>query len=290
MTAHLALWNWPDPGEQDVEGKVDTANDPEGLGVARAVIHESENDGEDDAAEVPDATREAADDAIGVGVDVRDEGEVGAVAGLEEDGHEGDEAREGGQVVRVDLADDDEQHARDDAAGVHPGLLEPDAAAEAVVQQVGDDAAQGPGDEVEEAEHGGPVGRLGLAQRREVLEVVGRQDRVDGQLAAEGAGVAQHLHPRLRAEEDLHGLAERGLRDHLALGGLDQLVLGQHGLVLGVGAGAAGALQLALVLVFLVHGAVSSARGGGRLFVDAPRDGYDPVAHDAVGVQVLLDV
>src|SRR3569833_189291 len=157
VTADLTLGDWGDPGQGEVDADVDDTDDPEGLCEVGAVAHEAEDDGEDDAAEVAAAAGEAREDAVGEGVDVGDEGEVGAVAGLEEDGHEGGEAEHGGLVVGVDAADDDEPQAREQAAGRDPALLEPEVAPAQVVQHVGDDPPQRAGSEVEEAEHGRPV-------------------------------------------------------------------------------------------------------------------------------------
>lgn len=215
-----------DPRQGQVETDHDDANDPKGAGVVGAVVHEPKNDGKDDAAEVAAGARDARDEAVGVRVHVRHEREVGAVAGLEEDGHEGDQAKHlGRRVVRVDAADDDEQRARDASAQHDPELLAPQVVARRLEDEVADDAAEGPRDKVEEAEHGGPVGRARLAQPGEVLEVVGAQDRVDGQLAAKGAEVGRHVEGRLQAEEHPDPFGERRLGHDLALGRRAHLLL-----------------------------------------------------------------
>lgn len=247
VASHLTLRDRPDPTQQDIEAQMNAPNRPEGLGTVCPVTHEPEDDSKHDTAEVAYAAGEARHDAVGLGVHMRDQCKVGAVAGLEEDGHQRHEAREGGQVVRVDAADDDQQHARQDTACMHPRLLEPQAVPELVVQHVGDDTAQRPGDKVEEAKHGRPVGRLGLAQAGEVLVVVGRQGRVDCELAAERTGIAQHQDPRLRAEPNLHGLLERRLDDQFALRRLEHVIAGHVGIVAGVMARAAVALERGLV-------------------------------------------
>lgn len=100
-----------DPAEREVEQNGDDADDPERLGVVRAIIHEAEDDAEEHAAEITGGARGAGDDAVGVRVDVRDEAEVAPVARLEEHGHEGDEADEDGQLVGVHHADGDEEGA-----------------------------------------------------------------------------------------------------------------------------------------------------------------------------------
>ena len=148
---------------------------------------------------------------VGERVDVRHEREVGAVAALEEKGHAGDEAEHGGGAGGVGEADGDEEGAGADAVGVQEGLLAPDAGA--AVEEVGDDAAERAEDDVEEAEHGGPVAGPGLAEGGEVLDVVGAQDGVDGQFGAKGAEVATSEDEGLQGEDDVHGFAE-GRFDH----------------------------------------------------------------------------
>jgi len=173
VTTNLPFWNRRDPAACNVDSDVYDANYPESMGVVSATSGESENDGEDDTAQIATASRQARDNAVRKGVDVRDQREVGAVAGLEEDGHQGNEAEHGALVVRVRLANDDEHQASDDTADVNPGFLKPQIASAKVVQEIRDDATQWAGDEIEEAEHGCPVGRAGLAQGREVLQVIG---------------------------------------------------------------------------------------------------------------------
>lgn len=281
---------------------MNTPNHPEGAGIVRPTVHEPENDGEDDPAQVAHPAREARDDAVGVRVHVRHEGEVGAVAGLEEDGHERHEAVERRQVVRVRLSDHDEQDAGQDAARVHPDLLEPEAVARHVVQEVGDDAAQGPGDEVEKPKHGGPVGGLGLAQGGEVLQIVRRQDGVDGELAAEGARVAEHHGPGLQGQNDGHDLLGRGLDDDFALRGLEHFVFGERCFVRGEMVRGAIALEspgggflLSFFFVLLggvlciIEGMVRAVRGIGP-FGDSPGNSDDGAVVDAVCMQILLDV
>ena len=232
LPADLALGPRRDPAHRQVQRNGDDANDPQALVVALAAVHEAEDDGEDDAAEVASRAGDARQDAVGGRVHVRHEGKVGAVAGLEEDcgdGHDADHDADVEPVLlrRVDAPDDDEQRAGEQAAGRDPALLHPQVAPEAVVEQVGDDAAHGPRDEVEEPEDGGVVARLGLVQVREVGLVVGAEDRVDGQLAAKGARVGGDEEERLQREDDAEGVLECGLGHRLAAGGLEGL-RGRH--------------------------------------------------------------
>ncbi len=102
---------------------MDEADDPEGLGVVGAVAVKAEDDSKDNAAEVTTGTREARDDAVGEGVHMRHEGKVGAVAGLEEEGHKSRQSEHRRPVVRVHAADGDEEEARENTADRDPGLL-----------------------------------------------------------------------------------------------------------------------------------------------------------------------
>lgn len=192
-TTDLVLGNRRDPAEEDIETNDDGANGVERLTVVRGALcsdGEAEDDGEDDATEVTRGADDTADDTVCMGVDVRDEAVVEAVAALEEEGeaaaHEADER---GLVVRVHDADDDHEDAGDCAVDVQEHLLAPYAAGLAV-GDVGDDAAEGTADDVEETEHGGPVARVLEGHGGEVRLVVGAEDAVDRELGAESAEVA----------------------------------------------------------------------------------------------------
>lgn len=198
VTADLAPGQRRDPAHGQVHADVDDANDPEAHGKVLALVHEPEDDGEDDAAEVAAASRQARQNSVGKGVDVRDERKVRAIAGLVEDGHENDESDEGADVAaaglrRVDLADDDEQCACQETARRDPSLLEPEVAPEPVVQNVRNDTAEWSVHKVEEAEDGGVVAGLGLVEVGEVLLEIGAEDGVDGELTAERACVGSDV-------------------------------------------------------------------------------------------------
>ncbi len=215
---------------------------------------------------------------------MRDKGEVGAVAALEEEGHAGDEAEHGRRVMRVGEADGDEEAAGDDAVGVEEDLLAPDAGA--AVGEVGDDAAERAEDDVEEAEHGGPVAGAGLAEGGEVLDVVGAQDGVDGQLAAKGAEVAARDDERLEGEDDLHRFAEARLDHDLAAGRVQHLLLADLCFVVEGSAALVGGGELELLLV-AGCGWTLGAGGGCSLVGDLARNVHY-VSRDAMVGQVLL--
>ena len=75
--------------------------------------------------------------------------------------------------------DRDLERAHDHAKERDPELLRPHGP-RVPVDQVADHAAGGAEQDVEEAEHGGPLAGAGLAQRGEVLEVVGADYGVYG--------------------------------------------------------------------------------------------------------------
>ena len=182
-----------------------------------------EDDREDDAAEIARRARAAGHDAVGMRMHMGHEGEVRAVARFEEEGHAGDESEHGAVGVGVGETDGDEEGAGEDGEDVDEDLLAPDVGV--AVDEVGDDAAEGPEDDVEEAEHGRPATGAGLFQGGEVFDVVGTQDGVDGQLGAKGAEVGACGHEGLRADNDRNGLFETGLDDDFAPRGVEHLLL-----------------------------------------------------------------
>lgn len=159
-------------------------------------------------------------------VDVGDEAEVAPVARLEEDGHEGDEAEQDRQLAGVQHPDGDEEGAGQHAADDDPDLLRPEAAARHPVQVVRDEAAERPRHEVLEAEDRGHVGDVRGAGVGGVLQVVGAEDGIYGELAAEGAQVRDEVEDGLRRREDRYRAGECGLFDDLAFGNFHHLPLG----------------------------------------------------------------
>ena len=68
---------------------------------------------------------------------------------------------------------------------------------------------------------------------REVFEVVGAEDGVDGEFGAEGAKVAGTGYKGLRGEEDGEGASPRWLLDDFAAGGVQEGFGGEVGFVVG---------------------------------------------------------
>jgi len=193
-TTDLASWDWLDPGDGKVDADGDDADDPEYGVVVGPIV--SEDDGEDDTAQVTSGASQAGDDTVGVGVDVRHECEIGTVGSLEEEGHASDETDHCRAVVAVGDTDDDLEHTADDGQGVEPDLLAPDALGLAV-DDISDNTTDGSEDDVEETEHGRPVSGALLAEVREVLEVVSTEDGVDRELGTESAEIAEGDHEGL---------------------------------------------------------------------------------------------
>lgn len=280
MPANLPLRNRSNPSQAQIDRNGDDADNPKHLLVILVIIPEDNR--KDDAPQIPHPARDPADDAVGMRVHVRDEREVGAVAGLEEEGHAGDEAEHGALVVAVRQADGDLEGARHDREAVDQVLLAPDA--RAAVERVGDEAADGSAGDVEQAEHGGPAACARLAELREVLEVVGAQDGVDGELGAEGAEVAHGHDEGLEGEDDGHGFLEGGFLDDFAAGDVEHLLFADLGFAV-VDAAAAFGVENHLGITMWRWGA--GFRAGGFLFGDRARN-LDDVAGYAVFGQILL--
>jgi len=288
---NLPLRNRRDPANRQVHRNMHNTNNPEPLGVISPIIHKPKDNSKDYTPQVSTRTGQPRQNPVSKGVDVRHQRKVRAITRLVEDGHERDKTNHGGDVVRVHHANDNQEHAREDPADVDPDLLQPEAAPEAVIQQIANYAAERAGDEVQEAEDSGVVSGAGLsyAEVLEVLEVVCAQDGVDGQLTAEGQGVRGHVEEPVQAEDDGDGLACCWRHDDFALGGLDGLDAGEGALVLeGLDVLARGAVRggwvgrvAAYALLFHVRGCLGRDAVDGQRAGDGPGD-VDERARQAV--------
>ena len=72
---------------------------------------EPEQDSKDDSAKITHSTNSAAQNAIGMRVDVRDKSEIRTIASFEEKSHAGDQAEHCCFVLWVEQADGDEESA-----------------------------------------------------------------------------------------------------------------------------------------------------------------------------------
>lgn len=161
--------NRSDPRNTNIDTNGNSSNDPDDLTVILAIV--AEDDGEYDTTEVTSCADYTTEDTIGEGMDVRHDGEVGAVRGIHEDGEAGDESEHGGFVVRVEETDGEFETTHRHAAEDDPHLLAPDRAG-VFVDDVCDDAAEWAEEDVQEPEHGCPAAGAGLSKVGEVLEVV----------------------------------------------------------------------------------------------------------------------
>lgn len=91
----LSLGKWVNPRNQQVDSNVNAANDPKALGIVRALVHEAEDDGENNTAKVSTGTGDTRHDTVGIAMDVGDETKVGAVTCFVEDSHQEDETKHG---------------------------------------------------------------------------------------------------------------------------------------------------------------------------------------------------
>ena len=262
---NLPLGQRPYPTHAQIQPNRNDADDPNRLSVIRPQV--SKDDGKYNAPEVPARAREPANHAVGVRMHVRHEGVVDAVARFEEKRHARDEAEHGGLAFAVEHADGDEEGARDERVAVQEGLLGPDVAAGAAVSEVRGEAAKGPEDDVEQAEHGGPVAGALQAEGVEIGEVVGAEDAIDGELGAEGAEVAAGGDEGLGAGADVQDFAHGRLPDDFAFGRVHHLVGGKASFVVGEAAG--GDVARGDDVFFLVAGArrVGLVGAHGGLFV-----------------------
>lgn len=102
---------------------------------------EPEQNREYHTSKIAHSTYSTAQHTIGVRVNVRHQGEIRTIAGLEEEGHAGDEAEHCRLVTRVEEADGDEEGAGDDAYEEDPGFFEPEVGGDVFVEKVADDAS-----------------------------------------------------------------------------------------------------------------------------------------------------
>ena len=154
---------------------------------------------------------------------------VRAIAGFEEERHAGDQTKHGTLRMGVGEPDGDEKGAGDDGEEVDEVFLPPDIAL--LVDEVGDHPAHRSEDNVEEAEHGGPVAGAGLAELGKVLDVIGAEDGVDGQFRTKGAEITASGNHGLEGEDDSHCFLERGLDDDLATSSFEHGLLANLGFV-----------------------------------------------------------
>lgn len=159
-STNLAFGKRRHPRHDNVESNDHAAHDPETLGVFCAV--ESEQYSEDDSAKIAHGSYRAAENTVGVRVDVWDEGEIGSVGlmlatkgmlrktrgreavpitSFQEESHASDQSKHGGFVLGIEEADGDEEGAGDDTDEDDPAFFQPEVGGDVFVQEVTDYAA-----------------------------------------------------------------------------------------------------------------------------------------------------
>jgi hypothetical protein len=127
------------PGHDDIEPNDHATHDPETLRIVRPM--EAEQNRKNHTSKISHSADSTAQHAIGVWVYVRNQGEVCAVAGFEEERHTRDEAEHCRLVLRVEEADSDEEGAGDDADEDDPTFFEPEVGGDVLVEEIADDTS-----------------------------------------------------------------------------------------------------------------------------------------------------
>ena len=135
-------------------------NDPKALPIV--LFHISKHNRKHNTPKVPGSTGHSTHHTISLRLNMRYQREDCTIARLEEHSHTSDQSKHGRLVVRVGEADGEEEAACDEAEAVDEELLDPEVG-ESFVEEVGNDAAGGACDDVEEAEHSGPLTTAGLS-------------------------------------------------------------------------------------------------------------------------------
>lgn len=273
--SNLALRNRLNPTQTQVNSNSHDPNNPEHLSIVLPII--PKNNSKHNPPEIPRRARAARHDPVSMGMHMRHEREIRAIARIHEEGHASHKPEHRVLVMRVCKADSDEEDAADDGHEVDPDLLAPDVAV--AVDDVGDDAAGGAEGHVEEAEHGRPAPGAGLLEIGEVLGVVGAEDGVDGELGAEGAEVAACQDQGLRTQDHGESFFKAGLLDDFAAGGVEHLLLSNLGFVVMGGRVFAGG---AVADLFGAAPCRGTARAGAVLIIHEASWYIDNGASDAV--------
>lgn len=174
---------------------------------------------------------------------MRHQGEIRPVPRLQKHRHQRDQPHHRIQLLRIQLPDHDQKSPRHHAHEVDPELLRPQIVPRPLEYQVAEEPASRPRDDVQQPEHCGPPPGRGLPQVGKVLQVVGAEDGVYGELAAEGTDVGGHQRDGLEGAEDFEGFFSGRLDDDFGVGGVDGVdTLAEFGVGLDVVVGGGGFL------------------------------------------------
>lgn len=172
---------------------------------------------------------------------MRYKSEICAIACFVEESHATNQTHHGRQVFGIRKTNGNQHGAGHDTGEMDPGLLYPERVG-VLVEQIANEAAGWPGDDVEETEHGCPPAAAGLAKGGEVLQVVGAQNRIDCKFPTERAEISCRERESLEGEDDREQCFRIGLLndlpsgnvDHVVVSGLSLLVRGAVGFALEV--------------------------------------------------------
>lgn len=123
-SANLALGNWLDPHEGEVDPDSHGPDYPERLGVILA--KNTKDDRENDTAKIAGGAGATGHDTVSVRVHMGHKRKVGAVAGVHEEGHARNKTEHSVLVVRVREADSELEGGGDEGERVEEPFLAPD--------------------------------------------------------------------------------------------------------------------------------------------------------------------
>lgn len=177
---------------------------------------------------------------------------IGAVTSLQGKRHSRHETKHGALDFGIRQTNRDQKCAGCNPQRVHPSFLAPHA--RAMINDVGNDPAEGPECDVEQAKHGSPSPRAGLPERREVLQIIGPEDGVDRELTAKGAEIGASVHQGLQGSDHLESFVEAGFHHHFAPRRVKHLLLRDLGFLVTTAGGKFSAVRVLQIFVGTVRG------------------------------------
>lgn len=133
---NLSLGERWHPREDKVEANDHDTHNPEALSIIGTM--EPEQNSKDDTAKVAQGADRAAQDAVGLRVDMRNECKIGSIASFQKESHTSNEPEHGALLMWIAQADGDEEGAGDDANEEDPGFLHPQVRGNVLVDEVAD--------------------------------------------------------------------------------------------------------------------------------------------------------
>ncbi|EAQ85640.1 hypothetical protein CHGG_06893 [Chaetomium globosum CBS 148.51] len=219
-TTNLPLRNRGHPANRQIQHDMHNTNNPKPLRIIRPAIHKPKHHGKHHPAQIPPRARQPRHQPIRMRKHMRNQCKVRPIPRLMKHRHQHHQPNHGPQIMRIQHPNHNQQHPRHHATHMHPPLLPPQLPPRHLIQHIAHDPPQRPCHKIQKPKHRGVVRCAGLPQIGEVAQVVGGQHRVDGQLAAEGAGVGGDVEEGVAAEEDGEGGVEgRGADDFFRVRG-----------------------------------------------------------------------